>query len=175
MLVLYIILGILAAFLILALTINRDLTYEKRVLINAPHETVWQNISSLRAVDQWSPWGQRDPNMDKTFTGEDGAIGSQLAWESKMRGVGVGRQKITAIDPGKRVNTELEFIKPRTGLALGYLTVAEVNGAIEVAWGFTSKLPFPFNAMKLFINFEKAMDKDFGEGLAALKAICEGK
>ena len=28
--------------------------------------------------------------------------------------------------------------------------------------------------MKLFVNFEKNMDKDFGEGLNNLKKLCEG-
>jgi hypothetical protein len=34
-------------------------------------------------------------------------------------------------------------------------------------------MAYPMNIMKLFMNFEKNMDKDFGAGLASLNKICE--
>jgi len=34
-------------------------------------------------------------------------------------------------------------------------------------------MPYPMNLMKLFMNFEKQMDKDFGTGLGKLKDITE--
>lgn len=34
-------------------------------------------------------------------------------------------------------------------------------------------MAYPINLMKLFMNYEKSMDKEFGEGLGKLKQICE--
>jgi hypothetical protein len=42
-----------------------------------------------------------------------------------------------------------------------------------VKWGFESKMVYPMNIMRLFIDMEKAVGDDFGTGLANLKTIME--
>ncbi len=172
MTVIYVILVIIVIILIIPLFISRDIRYEKSILINAPVETVWEHVSSLSAMDHWSPWSSRDPNMKKTLTGVDGTVGAKQAWVSKEKNVGEGSQTIVAVDKPNRLSTKLEFIKPFKSQADAYVTLAEGNG-ISVTWGFASKMPYPMNIMKVFMNFEASMDKDFSEGLGKLKELCE--
>ncbi|WP_193311579.1 SRPBCC family protein [Agriterribacter humi] len=40
-------------------------------------------------------------------------------------------------------------------------------------WGFDSRFPYPRSKMKLFMNMDKMMDKDFSIGLNKLKQNCE--
>jgi hypothetical protein len=42
-----------------------------------------------------------------------------------------------------------------------------------VTWGFSGKNKFPFSIMMLFMNMDKAVGKDFEEGLDNLKSILE--
>jgi hypothetical protein len=36
-------------------------------------------------------------------------------------------------------------------------------------------MPYPFNLMKLFMNMEEMMDKDWNNGLTKLKTLCENQ
>ena len=65
------------------------------------------------------------------------------------------------------------FIKPFKSIADTYVSLDEEGSNIKATWGFKSTMPYPMNIMKLFMNFEKSMDKDFGSGLSKLKEICE--
>jgi len=173
MIVVYIILLIVALALIIALFVSKDMSYEKSISINSSIDKAWDNISSLAAMDNWSPWNEKDPNMKKTLTGEDGEVGAKQAWESEVKDVGVGSQTIANIEKPTLFETKLSFIKPFKSTADGYVKLNDQNGTTTATWGFKSSMPYPMNLMKLFMNFEKAMDKDFGTGLNKLKSICE--
>ena len=173
MTVVYVILAIVALLLIIPLFISKDMNYEKSVLINASISTVWGNVSSLTAMDQWSPWNEKDPNMERSLTGTDGTVGAKQAWVSKEKNVGEGSQTITGITEPTLLETKLEFIKPFKSKADAYVKLAQENNSTKATWGFKSQMPYPMNIMKLFMNFEKKMDEDFGSGLNKLKSISE--
>jgi hypothetical protein len=173
MTVLYVILIIIAIILIIPLFISKDMNYEKSIAINAPIEKVWENVSTLAAMDTWSPWNERDPNMERTLTGVDGEPGAKQAWVSDVKNVGEGSQTIISVDKPNQLNTKLEFIKPFKSEADAYVTLSKDGSETKATWGFKSTMPYPMNIMKLFMNFEANMDKDFGSGLNKLKSICE--
>jgi hypothetical protein len=173
MTVIYVILAIVLIILIIPLFISKDANFEKSILIEAPIDTVWKNVSSLTAMDKWSPWNSRDPNMERTLTGADGTVGAKQSWVSKEKNVGEGSQTIVGLDKPNRVSTKLEFIKPFKSQADAYVKLAKEGNGTKATWGFESQMPYPMNIMKVFMNFEANMDKDFGEGLGKLKDICE--
>ncbi|NJN28321.1 MAG: SRPBCC family protein [Cyclobacteriaceae bacterium] len=175
MLFLYVFLIIVAVVLIVPLFISKELNYEKSILIDAPSTKVWENVSTLAAMDKWSPWNERDPHMERSLTGVDGSVGATQHWKSDAKNVGEGRQTIVALDPPEQLKTKLEFLKPFKSQADAYIKLDEGNEGTITTWGFESQMPYPMNMMKLFMNFEKNMDKDFGSGLQKLKAICEQK
>jgi hypothetical protein len=174
MLVLYIILGIIASVLIIALFVSKELNYEKTVSINSSAENIWENVSSLGAMEKWSPWSERDPNMKRTLTGTDGEVGAKQSWVSDVKNVGEGSQTIMNLNKPNLLETKLEFIKPFKSTADAYVKLDGTGEETNVTWGFKSQMPYPMNVMKLFMNFEKNMDKDFGKGLTKLKNLCEG-
>jgi hypothetical protein len=173
MVILYIILGIVLLILVAVLLVSKDANYEKSILIAADREKVWQFVYKLSEMDKWSPWSTKDPNMKSTLSGTDGTVGAKQSWESKMKNVGEGSQTISKLEKHSLVETKLEFIKPFKSKADAYIKLAEESNKTRVTWGFKSKMPYPMNLMKLFMNFEKSMDADFGQGLNKLKELCE--
>lgn len=173
MIALYIIGGLVALFLIAAALISKKMDYEKTVHIQSDIDTVWNNVSSLSAMDKWSPWDEKDPNIQKSLTGTDGSVGARQSWVSKVKNVGEGSQEIERLDPPKGIYTKLRFIKPFKSEADAYVVLNEQNNGVDVTWGFKSAMPYPMNIMKLFMNFEKSMDTEFGSGLNKLKVLCE--
>ena len=88
--------------------------------------------------------------------------------------VGEGEQEITGIVEGKSLSTDLRFIKPFKSFAKSVMTTEAVdNGSTRVTWGFESKMNYPMNIMKLFMNMKEMIGKDFSIGLANLKRILE--
>ncbi|PNQ72410.1 polyketide cyclase [Hanstruepera neustonica] len=173
MIFLYIVLGIIALILILAIVAPKSYDVSRSIVINRALPEVFKYLKSIKNQDQWSPWKLKDPNMKQTFTGTDGEIGFISKWEGN-KDVGMGEQEIIDVIEEKQVITELRFLKPWKSVSKGYLNVEKVDdNQTKVIWGFAGKNPVPFNIFMLFFNFEKAVGKDFDEGLSRLKQRLE--
>jgi hypothetical protein len=158
--------------LITALFVSKDFNFETSVTINAPIDSVWTHTNSLAGLDSWSPWREMDPAMTTESGGLDGEIGAWQSWKSEVRDIGNGKQTIVNIEPPLILQTYLEFYTPYSSEADGFLKLAKVEEGTIATWGFNSKMPYPFNLMKLFTNPE-VMKEPFDMGLKNLKALSE--
>jgi hypothetical protein len=114
--------------------------------------------------------------MKQSFIGTDGTVGFISKWESDHKQVGSGEQEIKRVVDNERIETELRFLKPWKSVSDAYLITNVVEGSkTEVIWGFKGVNKVPFNIMMLFYNMDKAVGKDFDEGLSSLKEILEAK
>jgi hypothetical protein len=165
--------SIIALILIVALFISGDVHYEKSISINAPIDSVWLNVNSLSDLDKWSPWNDYDPNMKKSMTGTDGAVGSVASWESEVDEVGKGSQTISKIEAPTMIATELKFLVPYESEAKAIVKLSPEGSGTKATWVFESEIPYPFTLMKLFMNMDEMLDKDWNSGLTKLKALCE--
>jgi hypothetical protein len=173
MIVLYIIAGIIAALLIVALFIPNGMKATREIVINKPNAEVFNYIRHLKNHDNFSKWATMDPKMKKEFRGIDGTVGFINAWEGNKK-VGKGEQEIKGIEDGKKIDFELRFEKPFKSVAKAVMTTeaADINST-KVVWGFEGSMNYPMNVIKLFMNIEKAMGDDFATGLSNLKRILE--
>ncbi len=170
---LYIIIGILAIIVLLALIAPKTYEVNRSILINQPLPEVFEYLKHIKNQDQWSPWKKKDPNMKQEFEGTDGEIGFISKWEGNKE-VGIGEQEILGIEKNKQISSELRFFKPWKSMSQAYIKVDEIDAnQTKVTWGFTGNNPIPMNVFMLFFNFEKSVGKDFDEGLESLKEILE--
>jgi hypothetical protein len=168
------ILAIIVIALIAALFVSKEMNAEREIVINKPKQQVFDYIKYVKNQDNYSKWNKMDPAMKKTYTGTDGTIGFSYAWDSEKGDVGKGSQTITAIKEGERLDCDLHFLKPFESNAKTYFATTAVNDSTtKVTWAFDSKMPYPFNLMKLFMNMEKAVGDDFSTGLTNLKNVLE--
>lgn len=174
MIVVYIIVGLILLLLLLGLIISKDLKATREIIINKPVGEVFNYIKYLENQQNFSKWATLDPNMKNEYRGTDGAPGFVNAWEGNKK-VGAGEQEIMGIEEGKALYTELRFIKPFKSIAQATMTTeAAGTGSTKVTWGFESKMNYPSNILKLFMNMEKAVGNDFAIGLSNLKKLMEG-
>ena len=172
MIVVYIIVGIIVLFLLAGLVISKDMAVTKEIVINRPKADVFNYIKYLKNQQNYSKWASLDPDMKNEFRGTDGAPGFVNAWEGNKK-VGKGEQEILAVSDG-RLDTELRFEKPFRSIAKATMTTeAAGDNATKVAWGFKSKMNYPMNVMKLFMNMNEMIGKDFTIGLNNLKRVME--
>ena len=170
----YILAGIVVIIIILAAIAPKYYDVHRSIVINRPLADVFDYIKYVKNQNYWGPWNTRDPEMKQTFRGEDGTIGFVSAWESNHKQVGSGEQEIIKIVENEVMESELRFLKPMKSVSTGYIrTEDEGEGKTKVIWGFHGDNKFPMSIMMLFFNMDKAVGKDFEEGLENLKSILE--
>ena len=172
--VLYVLLAlviIVAILLILAIFVKKDYIAEREIIINRPKQDVFDYIKYLKNQNEWSKMGTAtDPNMKIACFGTDGTVGFEYKWESDNKRIGKGRQRITKIIDGERIEWEYLFAKyPSTQCYWTTETVSE--NATKMKWGFTSRMNYPMNLTTLFL--EKLAGKDLSEELMNLKSKME--
>ncbi|MFD0795202.1 SRPBCC family protein [Mucilaginibacter litoreus] len=171
-----IIAGVILVVLILAAIAPKSYSVQRSINVNAPQLKVFDYIRYLRNQDYYSKWVMTDPNKRMTYSGTDGSVGFNAAWDSDMKQAGKGHQTIQNIVEGERIDIRIVFIKPFAGVADTYLTTQSVTeNTTAVNWAFFSKMPFPMNVMLLFINMEKMLGKDMEESLKNLKRVLEAE
>jgi Polyketide cyclase / dehydrase and lipid transport len=160
--------------LITALFVSKDMKAERDVVINKPKAEVFNYIKYLKNQDNFSKWNMMDPAMKKEYAGTDGTIGFSYAWDSENKNLGKGSQTITAIKEGDRVDCDLNFIKPWKSTAKTSMATTAVNDSTtKVTWSFASKMAYPMNLMRLFMDMDKMIGDDFSTGLGNLKKVME--
>ena len=172
MIFVYILGGIVALLVLLALVAPKNYHVSRSIKINKPRTEVFAYLKSVKNQDEWSPWKAKEPDMKQEFIGEDGTVGFISKWEGNKH-VGTGEQEIKKIVEGELLETQLRFFKPWKSQSDAYIKAADADGGTEVTWGFSGENKVPMNIMMLFFNMEKAVGKDFEEGLHKLKNILE--
>jgi hypothetical protein len=170
------VLGFLIAGLAAVVATRPDTYHVERSLeIGAPAEAIFPSVSDLRNMADWSPWEKRDPAMKKTFSAETSGIGASYAWEGNKQ-VGKGRMTITELLPPEHVADKLEFIEPFPAVAETAMDLKPAaGGGTRVTWSMNGKSNFVGKAFSLVMSMDKAIGKDFEDGLANLKRVAEAK
>ncbi len=172
MILLYIVLGIVALILLLGMIAPKKYHVHRSTIINKDKSSVFEFLRYLKNAEKWSPWEEKDPNMNKQFKGTDGEVGALSSWQGN-KDVGEGEQEITKIIPDERIESTLRFFKPWKSTSDAYLALNDADRGTKVTWGFSGKHPFIGSIFMLFMNMDKAVGSDFEKGLAKLKTHLE--
>jgi uncharacterized protein YndB with AHSA1/START domain len=169
--------GIGAAALIVILLlviVTRPDTYhvERSTTISASPEVVYAHVADFQKWDAWSPWSKLDPNMKTTFGGTQGTVGATYAWIGNDD-VGEGKMTILAVEPNKRIDINLQFIKPFESAANNGFAFESTGKETKVTWAMDGKNDFMGKAMCMFMDMDKMIGKDFEKGLADMKTVAE--
>lgn len=144
---------LIGLILIVAYFLPRDFRLSKSVVINAPHETVYDYIRFLKNQEKYSVWVMADPNVKMTYTGTDGTVGAISAWVSDNKNVGVGEQEIKALVPNEKMTVEIRFKKPMEGVNYSDTVVEAIDAThTKVTNSFYGSNPYPFNIMCQFMD-----------------------
>lgn len=168
-------LGLLIALpFIVALFVKNEFLIEREVLINKPKQEVFDYVKLIKNQEKYTVWTKADPNVKIEYTGTDGTIGFVSSWSSTVDDVGVGKQQITNVVEGERVDVHITFVKPFAGESDAYTkTVAVSATQTKVINGFSGKNPYPFNLMCLFMNADFMVGGMIQQNLDNLKKELE--
>lgn len=145
---------------------------ERSQIINATPEALFEQIANLRNWTRWSPWEKLDSNMEKSYEGEDGIVGSTYAWKGNKK-VGEGKMTLAKLEGTDAVTVELAFIKPFKALSSSRFALTPKANGTKIVWTMTGQHNWLSKVMGVFMNMDKMLGKDFDEGLNNLKTLVE--
>ncbi len=109
--------------------------------------------------------------MKRDFKGTDGTVGFIYGWNGNKK-AGEGEQEIKALEEGKRIETEIRFIRPFAGLSHANTVITAISAdQTKAIWSNKSVMKYPMNLMLSMI--EKMLAKDMDISLLNLKKILE--
>ena len=162
----------IAIVLILAGTKPDVFRVQRVATMQAQPEKIFSLINDFHQWGSWSPWENRDPAMQRTFSGAQSGKGAAYAWEGN-RNVGSGRMEILDAAAPSKIVIKLDFIKPFEGHNTVEFTMLPQAGTTDVTWTMYCSAPFLAKVMHVFVNMDRMIGKDFETGLASLKKAAE--
>ncbi len=171
LIILLVVAGIIALLLIMGLFMKKEHYAKREIIINAPRQKVFDFLKLLKNQEQFNKWAKVDSNRKEETKGTDGTVGYIFAW-SGDKSAGVGEKEIMNIVEGKRIETEIRFVKPiRTSAYVIMETESLPGNQTKVSLSNAGKLNYPLNIMIPMV--EKKFPKDMDTSLSTLKNILE--
>ena len=170
--ILLVIAGLITLLLIIGLFMRKEHYVKREIIIHAPRQKVFDFLKLLKNQDRFNKWATTDKaNRKEEFTGTDGTVGFIYSW-SGDKSAGQGEKEIRNIIEGKRIETEIRFIKPmKVSASVIFETESVSDDQTKVTLINTGTLKYPMNMM--IPMAEKKFPKDMDESLATLKSILE--
>ncbi|WP_068119388.1 SRPBCC family protein [Tropicimonas marinistellae] len=155
-----------------AYLLPREITVERDIVVEAPPEAVFPYVNSLKEMQAWNPWLDRDPDVQLTFDGPDAGVGARMSWQSEQRDVGSGSQEIVESVENERVISALDF--GDMGTASASLSLSAEGNGTRVTWGLVSDMGNNPVMRWMGLAMDGMVGGDYEAGLTKLKALLDG-
>lgn len=169
--ILLVLAGIIALLFIIALFMKKAHYVKREIIINAPSQKIFDYVKLLKNQDTFNKHAMVDEDRIREFTGTDGTVGFKYSW-SGDKSAGVGEKEIMNIVEGKRIETEIRFVKPMAATATVIMETEPLSdNQTKVSWSNAGTLKYPVNIM--IPMMERMLPKEMDESLNTLKNILE--
>lgn len=143
-------------------------TVHRSTTIAAAPERIQPLIADLHAWQQWSPWEDLDPDLQRDYSGAERGVGAKYAWSGNKK-AGEGTMEIVEAEP-RRVAVAVSFEKPMKSSSTSTFTLEPVAEGTRVTWTMTGEHSIFTRIAGPLGLFDRMIGKDFEKGLAALSA-----
>lgn len=147
--------------------------YSRSGVINAPAEKIFPYLSNLKMGPQWNPYDQKDPNMKRTYGGNEGQVGQTVEFESKE--TGTGKLEVMSVAPNQHVQIRLTMIKPFPAENLIDYTLTPEGTATRFMWAMSGDPGFMGKLFSVFVDCEKMFGEELQKGVNNLKTLVESQ
>ncbi len=164
----------IAAVLAVAASRPDSFRVSRSIVIQAPPEKIFPRIDTFSAWRAWSPYEDKDPAMQRTYSGPAAGVGAHYAWTGDPKKVGSGSMTIVESTPASKVKMKLDFLVPFEGHNTAEFTLEPTGvGATRLTWAMYGPAPFMSKLMGMVFNMDKMVGGDFEVGLQRLKIQSE--
>lgn len=172
MMILAVVALLIVAFLGYVTTRPSELRVERKARMRAAPGRIFGELNDFRKWTGWSPWEKMDPALTREYLGAREGKGAAYAWKGNAK-VGEGKMEILESTPPVTLRIQLDFIKPFRSRNLTTFTLMPDGEFTELTWAMRGPATFMTKLMGVFMDFDKAIGKDFEQGLANLRGVVE--
>lgn len=130
-----ILLSLVIALVVIGFLLPATATVERDRVIDQPPEVLFEVLSDLRHFTRWTPWLDGDDPEAFRLEGPPAGVGATLVWREATE-AGASRMWITAVDPMRRIDFDLEF---GDNEAEGWFVIESDGLDQRVRWGMTMR------------------------------------
>lgn len=141
---------------------------QRSKVIKAPAELLFNQINDFKNWESWSPWVEKEPDLQITYPEQTSGIGGSYSWVGKD---GPGTMKTLAVSEYDSISQEMQFGSfPPSNV---YWKFDKADEGTKVTWGMKAdQVPF---LLKFFAVISGGMDKmigpDYERGLEKLDSL----
>ena len=165
---------VLAMMIVLAIVITmqpENAHLEKSIVINAPADSIFPEVSNYKKFNVWSPWTKMDPDGKQAFNGTQASVGSEMSWNGPK--TGTGSMVIEEIEQNKRVKNVMKFGGYDGKFYSEFILTPDENGT-RVTWTYDGPNE-GLTGKALWVIIGSMLSSQFDQGLRDLKALVENK
>lgn len=165
--------GLLVVLAVIVALQPAEFRVQRSLVTKASPEAVYEQVVDFKKWENWSPWEKLDPTMKKEFSGPPSGLGTSYHWIGSDE-VGEGRMTIAKAEAPKRIEIDLEFLKPWAARNPTTFTFEPEGSGTRVTWSMRGKNDFIGKAFCLVTDMDAMIGGDFEKGLAGLNAAAGG-
>lgn len=154
-----------------AFLLPQQTNVSRTVLMNAAPEVIFPYVANLQATQTWSPWLERDPDVQVSFNDVPEGVGAAMRWQSDHPQVGSGNMIVIEAQNARRLVTALDF--GDMGTATAYYDLVPVGDGTSVTWGFTTDNGNNPMFRWMGLMMDGWVGSDYEKGLNNLKSLVE--
>lgn len=156
----------------LAYLLPKQTEVSRSITIERDAQSVFDMVNSFENSQRWSPWAEKDPNMEVSYQGPANSGGARMAWKSNNPQVGSGKQEIIESKPLEFVHIRLAF-DGQEDAEVFFRLAAEEPSKTTLTWSFIAEHgENPINRY-MGLLFDFWLGADFEKGLSNLKILLE--
>ncbi|MCB0834117.1 MAG: SRPBCC family protein [Bacteroidetes bacterium] len=167
---LYFVCGLLALFLIIPVFLPSRVTFSRTTEIHKTPQEVFNLVADFNYYMQWNPWSQLEPTAKTTISGTPKEPGHNWSWVGQE--IGTGSLTIEKVDPGKSIESRLEFKDPMEAVAKDLWSFEPTSAGTKVTWTYAGDMSYPIGRY-FGLAMEGQLGPDFEKGLANIKTLAE--
>lgn len=170
--ILYLVLGLLAALVVIGWLLPREITVERTISIERPADAIFPWIANLKTWPDWTVWNRsEDPSLAYTYSGADSGRGAAMNWTARK--MGGGTLTITAAEPGRFIRYEMRMTG-RTMVVRGNLELESAGGGATLVMWFDNA-DFGLNPFTRWLGFliKPMLARAYHRNLVGLKTAVE--
>ena len=162
--------AILFLFISGTFLLPRMASFERKIVIQAPQEVVFKQVSDLCSWEKWSGLTPNCPTEEVNYLNAGSGCLAGYSWETSAQ---TRKVVVTAVAPCDSVFVEMDFM--RNGKASNCFRLSEDNGATMVSWQLETDLGNNPLSRLSGLFFNHLLGPDLESGLEKLKKLTEAE
>jgi hypothetical protein len=145
---------------VLAIFVDKHIQVKRTAIIENDQAKIIAFYKDLKNHKKFSFYSKLDSNIERSYKGFDGTVGSKVIWKSSHKKVGCGELEITSISKNK-VCLDYKYVKPKKRMdQIVFVADSIDNHVTHIQFIYKVNFNYPNNLIILMKNLDNVLGND---------------